>query len=31
LAVLPLDTGETGLSVAGETVNVLPFVEGLAR
>ncbi len=31
LAVLPLDAGEEGFSVAGGVASVLPFVEGLAR
>ncbi|SBV35747.1 putative aminomethyl transferase [uncultured Stenotrophomonas sp.] len=31
LAVLPLDTGEEGLSIAGSAAKVLPFAEGLAR
>ncbi len=31
MAVLPLDAGEEGFSVAGGTAGVLPFVEGLAR
>ncbi|MGB3392840.1 MAG: folate-binding protein [Stenotrophomonas sp.] len=31
LAVLPLDAGDEGLSVAGNVAKVLPFAEGLAR